>query len=390
MAGDGLTAKDDSWDVTVAAPAGTSFVDLWLDDSPGARLTAGSDGSFHTTLPAPALGEHTVIFGANGADPGFASRTLHVSHALYTVVSTDWDDSDNTDMNYTLMDQLRTNHPQLVMTQFFGPYVITDMNVAAARRASNIAYIKKQHDMFGDEIGVHIHPWCSFVSATPVTCRTMPSTTMPMGDSSGYTVLFASYTTDEQVQLLQSAAQLFSDNGLGRPTSFRAGGWTADITTIDACNRAGYTVESSAFPPYTLNGFWPATSLLVTWTAQHWSAITQTSQPYYPSMMDVQHPMPSPDYPVLEVPDNGTLVDYMSTQDMLNVLHMIWPDGKAIMAPTVFQVGFHPPSFFQSYFMRLDGALAEVDKHLTKDDGGPMRYARLADLKQVMIWSAPQ
>jgi hypothetical protein len=388
MAGDGLTPKDDAWDVVIGAPAGTGFVDLWIDDTPGVRLTANPDGTFHVAVPAPAVGEHTVIFGADGADPGFATRALHVTHALYTVVSTDWDDSDNPDANYQRMDQLRINHPQLVMTQFFGPYVITDTAVVAARRASNIAYMKLQHDMHGDEIGVHIHPWCSFVSATSVPCRTMPSSTMPMGDSTGYTVFFSSYTTDEQVALLQAATQLFMDNGLGRPTSFRAGGWLADLTTIDAVNRAGYTVESSAFPPQTIAAAWPNT-LLASWTAEHWSMITQTSQPYYPSTMDIQHATPAPDYAVLEVPDNGTLVDYMTTQAMLDVLHMNWPDGKALAQPTVFQVGFHPPSFNQFYYPRLDGALAEVDKHLYKDDAGPMRYARLVDLKQVTIWSHP-
>jgi hypothetical protein len=400
MAGDGLTPKDQTWDVLAAVTDGASYVDLWVDDTPGQRMQKNPDGTFHLAVVAPPVGDHTVIFAADGAATALAQVPLHVSHAIYTVVSTDWDDSDNSDTNYQLMDQLRMRHPSLVMTQFFGPYVITDTVVAAARRASNIAYMKLQHDMYGDEIGVHIHPWCSFVNTTPVTCRTMPSDTMPMGDTSGYTVIFSSYTTDEQTQLLQSATDLFMQNGLGRPTSFRAGGWTADITTIEACTRAGYTVESSAFPPQTIQSAWPGT-LFAMWTLEHWSMITQTSQPYYPSMMDIQNPMPLPEYPVLEVPDNGTLTDYMSAQAMIDVLGKNWAgstldtssnppkvDGGAVLVPTIFQIGFHPPSFFQAYYARLDPALGEVDRHLYKDDAGPISYARLVDLKKVSIWSA--
>src|SRR5579885_3576300 len=56
MAGDGLTAKDDTYDVAVTAPAGTSAIDLWIDQGPPARLTTNPDGSFHASVPAPAVG----------------------------------------------------------------------------------------------------------------------------------------------------------------------------------------------------------------------------------------------------------------------------------------------------------------------------------------------
>src|SRR5207237_10092027 len=122
---------------------------------------------------------------------------------------------------------------------------------------------------------------------------------------------------------------------------------------------AGYPFEAMALPPETSQSSWMGT-LFAMWTLEHWGMITKTSQPYYPSMMDIQHPTPAPAYPVLEVPDNGTLADYMSAQAMIDVLHMNWPDGKSLAAPTVFQVGFHPPSFNQSYYPRLDAALHEV------------------------------
>src|SRR5262249_17166494 len=151
-------------------------------------------------ISAPAAGEHSLVLAADGKDTGFAARPLHVSHAIYAVVSTDWDDSDNDDAFLANIDMLRMRHPRVVMTQFFGPYVITDPATTQARKDVNLAFVKKERDMFGDEVGVHIHPRCAFVNTTPVTCRSTPSDTMPE-DTSGYTVIFSTYTVDEQRQL---------------------------------------------------------------------------------------------------------------------------------------------------------------------------------------------
>jgi hypothetical protein len=389
MAGDGLTPRDETLEVAVTAPDGVRVVDLWIDGDSATRLTRRQDGAFAASLPAPLLGRHQVVLSADGKDPAFAVREVVVSHALYTVVSTDWDDSDNPDDNLGRMEMLRARHPRLLMTQFFGPYVLTDPDVMPARRDHNLAWVKQQHDQFGDEIGVHIHPRCSWVGTTSVPCRQLPSTVYPMGDDSGYTVIFAAYSQDEQTQLLGDAADLFEAHGLPRPVSFRAGGWTADLGTVAACARAGYTIESSAFPPQSIQTAWMGYEL-ARWTMEHWMGITPTSQPYYPSMSDVLHGSPAPDFPVLEVPDNGTLADYMESSDMLGVLDMNWPgrDGP-LGAPAVFQIGFHPPSFFAAYYQRMDEALAEVDRHLVADDAGPIRYVVLADLLRVGVWSSP-
>jgi hypothetical protein len=288
------------------------------------------------------------------------------------------------------IDKLRADHPSLVMTQFFGPYVLTDPTTTQARKDVNVAWIKKQHDMFGDEIGVHIHPWCNFVQTVLSQCRATPSSVDPQGDATGYTTIFAAYTVDEQTQLLQGASDLLEANGLGRPTSFRAGGWTADLGTIQAVQAAGYTVESSALPASTIQQAW-AGYVLASWNAANWAGITETSQPYFPSTTNLVSDTPGPDMLVLEVPDNGCLVDYMTSAQMIDVLNQNWPTSHVALAtPTVFQVGFHPPDFMDDpppydFLARMEGALDEVDKHLYSDDNGPIRYARLVDLTKVWV-----
>jgi hypothetical protein len=119
------------------------------------------------------------------------------------------------------------------------------------------------------------------------------------------------------------------------------------------------------------------------WTLANWAGITETSQPYYPSTTNLVAADPAPDSSLLEVPDNGCLVDYMNGKAMVAVFNQNWPDKLALPAPRVFQVGMHPPDFYGLFLSFMEIALTEVDKHLYTDDAGPVRYARLIDLKKV-------
>ncbi|MSP60803.1 MAG: hypothetical protein EXR72_10770 [Myxococcales bacterium] len=370
----------------MTAPPGTAYVDAWIDRGAGVRLQAQGDGTFRASIPAPATGDHVALLAADGADVGFASRAFHVSHALYVVVSADWDDSDNPDSYLANADDLHARHPRLVVSHFFGPWVLTDPKTSPARKEVNTKWIKRQRDQFGDEIGLHIHRWCNFVTTVtlggkPLACRNAPAFSSATDDT-GYTVLLTSYTVDEHAAMFGSAADLMEQNGLGRPNSFRAGGWNTDGGTMTALARAGYTVESSAFPPDTIQKAW-AGSLLASWNAMDWDRITRTTQPYYPSSSDIQSPTPPPTVPVLEVPDNGSLVDYMTGPQMLEALRANWAAGTSLAAPRVFQIGFHPRNFSKTLAARLNLALAEADKWLHADDHGPLVMVPIGALTQV-------
>ena len=120
---------------------------------------------------------------------------------------------------------------------------------------------------------------------------------------------------------------------------------------------------------------------LFSWTKEHWSTIGDTSQPYYPSQADIQKPG-SPDVGVLEVPDNGALVDYVSADEMIQIFTANWPGG-ALPEPRVLSIGFHPPNFNQGYEGRIDDTLVHVDQFLASADTGPVVYARLSELTKV-------
>ena len=82
MLGDGLTPAIPTWDVRVDSTVAVGGIDIALDGGAPVALAKQSDGSFTASLPAPAGGEHTAVFRADGHE--FASapgarlgRALH-------------------------------------------------------------------------------------------------------------------------------------------------------------------------------------------------------------------------------------------------------------------------------------------------------------------------
>jgi hypothetical protein len=378
---DGLTQGAASLHATIGLPGRYQYAVVGVDQGPTEVLTRSADGSFVVDLPVAELapGEHRVVVTSKSSGKALGSAAFDVSAPLYVVVSADWDDSRFDDSYLARIEGLRAAHPGMKVTQFFGPYHYTDPELTDARKQQLETWVKAQRDDFGDEIGVHIHGWCHFIDTTSVPCRT--AETFYQDDGSGYTTIVAAYSEAEMKVILQASLDMFELHGLGRPTAFRAGGWTADVKTMRALASMGFVVESSAVPAYRLAD-WKGYELY-DWTMAHWQGITETSQPYYPLESNVAEADPAKGLPLLEVPDNGVLVDYMTGLDMQQVYEQNHPNAGPLDQPTVYQVGFHPPSFSPEFMTYLDQALAEVDQHRFDRDAGPALYVTLSELTAV-------
>lgn len=383
LVGNALTAGDDTLSLSVTAPEGTGLIGLWLDGvARGTFAPQGATFAVTADLGSVGPGAHEALLAADGAPTAFARLRFTRSHPYYCFVSTDWDDPDNPDANLDRQESLHTLHPALRLTHFAAPYTFTDPDVSPERAETLAAWLRGMRDTYEDEIGLHIHPYCSFVDTTDVPCRTEPSVRGGT-DATGYSVVFGSYTEAETEQLLQAADAIFEAQDLGKPTSFRAGAWTAEIHTLRALAATGYRVDASAVAWARLEEW---TGLpLYDWNREHWSSIDETSQPYYPSDDDILSTRP-PQVAVLEVPDNGALVDYVSDREMNAIFELNWPGG-ALPEPRVFSIGYHPPNFSQDLFTRMDSALYTVDQHLAADDAGPVVYATASELARV--WTLP-
>jgi hypothetical protein len=303
-------------------------------------------------------------------------------------VSNDWDVSDNTDSGMAFGQRLHDEHPHVRVTHFVGPYTMTDPALAESRKLVQLEWVAEMRAQYGDEIGLHIHGWCHFVESAGVPCRTDLSYNQSGGDTTGYSAFLSSYTEDEFSQLLEHADSLFVEWGLGKPTSFRAGGWTAEIHTLRALAAQGYLVDASANNWQRLEE-WQGRpgdfGGLYGWNRDHWTPISETSQPYFPAIDDILADSP-PQLSILEVPDNGILSDYVTTQEMIEIFELNWPNRQAndpsLAEPTVLSVGYHQVNF-ATYFYRLDGALDHVDAFAVQDDRGPVIYVTAEDLARI-------
>jgi hypothetical protein len=392
--GNDVDPGNETLEVSITAPAGTDYVDGWLAGGPGFRFEKqGNAWTASVDLSELAPGEYELLLGANGEDVAFAKHDFKRSHPVYVIVTTDWDDADTSDLALSLQDVLHVEHPELLLTHFVGPYTFTDPTVSEERRALLVDWLLGMRNDFGDEIGLHIHPYCNFVeqvgtilNGPEIECLTQPSTVYSGGDTSGYTVQCSAYSEEEFTRLLLASDSLFEERGLGKPTSFRAGGWTAELNTMRALEAAGYVADTSANNWARMEEWDSNRTTLYQWNREHWATINDTSQPYYPSTDDI---LVTGDTTigVLEVPDNGILVDYVETEEMIEIFEANW-DGGVAMAPVNYSIGYHPSNFDEIYKTRITDALTHVDQFLASEDKGPVIYGRLSDM--ALVWKRPQ
>lgn len=378
--GNAATTTDDLMTIIVEPPAGTDYIDAYVADLAPVRLVDTSDGHLGiqisvTDVPA---GTHEILLSANGATTAFAKLPLYRSAPYYVLVTTDWDFSDPGDTATGYQDLMHRDHPELRITHFVGPYTFTDPAVTQARQDTIVAWVKKQRDMFKDEIGLHIHPYCNFVEHAGLTCVTDQSTVYPAGDTTGYTIKLGAYHRTNMGILLDHAAQLFEQHGLGHPVTFRAGGWTATLETVQALADKGYVADTSALNWARIEE-WNGKELY-TWNMQAWNPINDTSQPYWPSQTDVLASS-TPTMPILEVPDNGVMIDYVTLPEMNGIFDRNW-DGQPFAAPRTLMMGFHPatPGFTEAEYLRVNGFLKYADMKLATKHLGPVVYITLHDV----------
>lgn len=379
---DGLSAGDSDYDFSADVPNKVEVVDVWIDRQWAGRFVPDNSqvgGAIDISELSP--GTHEVLFQADGDRFAFAARELKVSNPLYVVVSNDWDRSDNDAPMFERQERLHQRHPELVLTHLVGPYTFTDPAVSSARQQDIVDWLRDLEKNEGDEIGLHIHPYCNFVESAGIACQSTPSFAKA-SDSTGYTVRLGAYSEEEFVTLLEHAVELFEANGLPRPTAFRAGGWTLEAKTMRALSRTGFLADSSAVHWQKLEEWENSvTGTLFQWNREQWGPIGGTTQPYYPNEDDLLSDA-SPQVDTLEVPDNGALVDYVSADEMIDLFTENY-SGEPLSAPVAFSIGYHPPNFSEAFFERMDGALEHIDGHLASADRGPVVYARMSDLAKV-------
>ncbi len=383
LIGNALTPGQDALTISVAAPPEAEVVDVWVAGGPGQRLTLdAASGRFTGELDIGALaaGEHEILVAANGANTAVAQKLFNRTHPLYFLLSTDWDFADPGQVSLDYHAMIRAGHPDVKFTHFPGPYTYTDPVLPEVRKAELAAWLVAQRDQHGDEIGLHIHPWCHFVVSAGLTCNTTDSLRFQQ-DLNGYTIRLEAYGQAGMETLLTHADEIFAQRNLGKPVTFRAGAWSASIDTLKALANKGYVADTSA-NNWARMEEWIGDGTLYTWNMTNWSMIGDTSQTYYPNKIDKQSGA-APNLPILQVPDNAIMVDYVTTAEMIDIFDQNWP-GTALPEPRTFMMGFHPSQNMSvEEYRRIDGILDHADLYRASLHAGPVVYVRLKDMPTV-------
>ncbi len=229
---------------------------------------------------------------------------------LRIVVSVDWEGEDLQAANMQAMEAFRSDYPGVPLQHFLNAAYYTKPGADARLVTRSIQSVLRR----GDEHGLHIHAWRSLVQAAGVQFRIGPSFVdqdvdlSACGDDCGVDVALNAYGDLELRKIIRTSVQILQNQGFQRAVSFRAGGWQADDTVLNALAAEGFTLDSSAtYAPY-LREAWGEYNLYP-FVGQLWPQTTPTSQPYrYQTKAGLS---------IVELPNNGCLADYMTGAAML-------------------------------------------------------------------------
>lgn len=271
---------------------------------------------------------------------------------LQLLVTVDWEGRELDDRNITAMKELHRKFPQVKIVHFLNAAYFTksDSDARAVKDEMNSAIAP------GDEKALHIHGWKRLFEAAGVTFNSGPTfwgTQIREQEcfyDCGHEVPLSNYSVADLRKVIKFSLDTLEEQGFGRAESFRCGGWMAKEYVREAVAAEGLKYEESAVPTdflapklrqYPVHG----------WLSELWAGTTQTSQPYR---------IATPAGELVEVPDNGALADYMSTEQMFQVYLANKAEWQRARTKNfVVSVGFHTETA-ASYLPALESALTKM------------------------------
>lgn len=288
--------------------------------------------------------------------------TFYISYPFYVIWTMDWEGGDTINEELDNIVKFTQKHYDLPITHFFNPriYIANSISQDRVDYLTNWILNRKYN---GDEIGLHLHMHYEIVKTANVEVRTEPQWTDYL--DTGHDVPFSEYTYDESVKILNWAKNEFRDKGLGTPKSFRAGGWFADLDTLQALEDTGFLIDSSGRDYY----IWGNNHIKGYWN------LKPTVQPYPPSKSNQNSPTPYPVFSLWEFPNNGADSWFYKSSDLIkrfkdNFKEEILNEYKVVTYLT-------HPHLFSIDLEQLDPTYEYIDQYHIEDDTGPIVYTTL-------------
>jgi hypothetical protein len=317
---------------------------------------------------------HIVVTVADTAQQWISdARVFYVSHAFYHVWSIDWEGEYVQRVPY--LDNLAAlaDEHGMPVSQLFNPRVYVHPGMPEWQKAEMTQWLLQRAQTKGDEIGLHLHMYFDYVQSAGLT----PITSPHWGNQSdGYDVPFSNYDYEQSLTLLNFAIELFQQRGLGRPSSFRAGGWFADEDNLTALSDLEFLDSSGGI----LRGLG---SLPSPWD------LSVTSQPYHPCGQNQNTSNCSSgdeNLQLIEIPNN---IGPTNGSDDLRPNFDSNYSGAPLDSVRVGVLLSHDASVNGAERTALEQYFAHADSFLYVADRGAVIYATLADVRKALSQSIP-
>lgn len=313
---------------------------------------------------APGEYKFQSTFTADGQTQKSTIIPFFVSKPIFVTWTMDWEGGDTPNHELDNLEQFSEKH-NIPVTQFFNPSIYLNItNDVSDQRAKYLTdWIKKRQEK-GDEIGLHLHMHYKLIETIGIPVRKSPQWT-PLDN--GHTVPMTAYSYEEQKKMLQWSQEKFAEKGLLSPTSFRGGGWFANLDTLQALEDTGFRVDSSGRDYYE----WGSNRLKGYWN------LSTTTKPYRPSKTNQNSPTPAPNFLLMEFPNNGRDSLYYESADLIAAFEANYPSHTLSEAQAVTYLS-HPHDISED-IKTLDPAFNHMDQYLAENDQGPVIYCTLEE-----------
>lgn len=296
--------------------------------------------------------------------------TFNVSYPVYVAWTTDWEGLTGGEYT-TAMQQMETisRDNNLPITHMFNPRIYTS-GFSQTTAQTYTDWVKARRDNYGDEIALHLHMFYDMVEAAGVTAKKTPK--WSGSEVGGYNIPSSAYSLAEYEKILDWSIAKFEANGLGHPNSFRAGGWFADSTTLQALENKGIMIDSSGRTKdvrqiVDIQGYWD---------------LEITSRPYHPSKIDHNTDKYDNRFELIEIPNNvGDSYGY-NENELTDRFKQNYPGYQNRTPATSFTSAVYVshPHWCSREFPRISKTLAFISGYKFENDNGPVIYATLSQI----------
>lgn len=294
---------------------------------------------------------------------------LRVSYPMYVTWTIDWDGWDVSDWDLNRMAN-QADSVGMPMVQLFNPRIYvkeqTSYNSTSPERAQILTnWVLRRGEVFGDEIGLHMHMFADMVSEAGVVPRGGRAVGAMYGDA-----ITSDFDQPELERIYRWGLEKFEENDLPMPYSYRAGGWFAAPHVLKALENVGLQIDSSGRTGGRIN---PALnySTVVPWDLQ------VTTRPYKPNVADMNK-AEGARMGIWEIPNNGADSYWFTENDLIGRFQQNYTDPEGVMRkPQVLTYLTHPHWYTLIDEGKMRVLFQYLDNYKYEADKGPIIYTTL-------------